>query len=57
MRRNVVSIPYFFALKLLINAVELVANLERNKKNLAVQPCRISGGTSTVKRCQFHLLG
>ena len=57
MRGNVASIPYFVALKLLMYTVELVANLERNKKNLAVQPCRISGGTSTVKRCQFHLLG
>ena len=57
MRGNVASIPYFVALKLLMYTIELVANLERNKKNLAVQPCRISGGTSTVKRCQFHLLG
>ena len=47
MRRNVVSIPYFAYLILLINAVELKTNQEINKENLAVQTCRLSGVTST----------
>ena len=47
MRRNVVSMPYLVSLILLIFTVELVTNPERNKENLAVQTCRLSGGTST----------
>ena len=41
------SIPYFVSLILLIFTAELVTNPERNKENLAVQTCRLSGGTST----------
>ena len=47
MRRNVVSIPYLVSLILLIFTVKLVTIPERNKENLAVQTCRLSGGTST----------
>ena len=47
MRRNVVSIAYLVSLILLIFTVKLVTIPERNKENLAVQTCRLSGGTST----------
>ena len=47
MRRNVVSIPCLVSLILLIFTVKLVTIPERNKENLAVQTCRLSGGTST----------
>ena len=42
-----VSIPYLVSLILLIFTVKLVTIPERNKENLAVQTCRLSGGTST----------
>ena len=41
-----VSIPYFVALIILIYAIELATNPERNTFR-AVQTCRLSGGTST----------
>ena len=41
------SIPYFVSLILLIYTVELVTKPVRNKENLAVQACRLSGGTSS----------
>ena len=47
MRRNVASIPYFVSLIPSVFIAELVTNPERNKENLAVQTCRLSGGTST----------
>ena len=47
MRRNLVSIPYLVSLILLIFTVKLVTIPERNKENLAVQTCRLSGCTST----------
>ena len=47
MRRNVASTPYFVSLILLIYTVELVTNPGKNKENLAVQACRLSGGTSS----------
>ena len=47
MRQNVASIPYFVSSIPLVFTVELVANPESNKENLAVQTSRLSGGTST----------
>ena len=47
MRRNMELMSCFVSLILSIYTVKLVTKPERNEENLAVETCKLSGGTST----------